>query len=107
MHPIFCSAFTLASNQLLCLYKILERDVPEGVAEGQLNLQHLMSVEIQCCEQQKFRYTTTTFKSITVQIAIKIIGNFLKQICFPNRILVSRASVLSTAYRTPHTEKYM
>jgi hypothetical protein len=26
---------------------MLERDVPKGVAEGQLNLQHLMSVEIQ------------------------------------------------------------
>jgi hypothetical protein len=29
---------------------MLERFVPEGVAEGQLNLKHLMSVEIQCCE---------------------------------------------------------
>jgi hypothetical protein len=55
---------------------MLERDVPEGVAERQLNLQHLMSVEIQRCEAKKFSYTTTTFKSITVQIAIEILGNF-------------------------------
>jgi hypothetical protein len=31
---------------------MLERDVPKGVAEGQLNLQHLMSVEIQRCAKQ-------------------------------------------------------